>query len=155
MTVHPRQVTPSLLQIDSVRARLTGGALADEICRFLRSEFTDYRSVTIYRIRDGRVRPEGSDGETVPFPEGPVSETPVASVIQSGRFAIEQGTVVSVPPPATGTGVRSRLVVPVLHEAKAVAVIVVESGSFAPLDGSDARFLTLVGERLAPALSGA
>jgi putative methionine-R-sulfoxide reductase with GAF domain len=154
MSVHPRQVTPSLLQVNSVLARLTGSEAAIEVCRFLRGEFPQYRWIGVYRIDGGSFRLEGSDGATIdPAPDGPIDGTTLGRAAETGQPVLLSDLATDGAEPGRVAGVRSRVTVPIRVGPGVAGAIVAESSSFAPLDASDARFLEQVAGKLAPRLA--
>ena len=153
MTVHRRQVTPSLLQIDSVLARLTGTAALAEVTRFLRAEFPHYRWVGVYRLDGPLLRLSGWSGEqpteheTIPVGRG-----------VCGRAARENRSVVvgdvSKDPEyiACFLETRSEIVVPIRESGRVVGEIDIDGSALNAYDASDVAFLEQVAERIAPAL---
>ncbi len=154
MPIHPRQETPSLLQVDSILTHLSGGAAAAEVCRFLRSEFPHFSWLGVYRLEGTTLVLVGWDGDRptehtmIPLDRG-----------LCGRAAREGRTVlvgdVSQAPDYLSCFLetRSEIVVPVRDGATVVGEIDVDGSELNAFDASDARFLEKLGVRLAPLLA--
>src|SRR5690348_16195177 len=76
MPIPPRAVTPSLLQIDAIRLRLSGTAATAEVLRFLRQEFPHFAWIGVYRLDGPLLRLDAWQGdrptehETIPVGQG-------------------------------------------------------------------------------------
>ncbi len=154
MPIHPRQETPSLLQLDSILTHLSGAAAVSEVCRFLRSEFPHFTWMGVYRLDGPTLHLAGWDGDrptehaTIPLDRG-----------LCGRAAREARTVlvgdVSREPDylACFLDTRSELVVPIRGGATVLGEVDVDGNQLNAFDASDGRFLEKVGARLAPLLA--
>ncbi|MCI4355504.1 MAG: GAF domain-containing protein [Thermoplasmata archaeon] len=154
MTVPPRQFQPSLLQVDAILTRLRGAPALAEICRFLRSEFSHFSWVGIYRLDGLELHAEGSEGESGP----PAPSDPLGSGAR-GKAAADRRPA-NLPDLSAATDYapldpqsRSAVIVPVLLAGATVGQIVVESRAPGAFDPSDLRFLGSVGAKLAGPLS--
>jgi L-methionine (R)-S-oxide reductase len=153
MPVHPRQVTPSLLHIDSILGHLTGTAALAEVARFLRAEFPHYRWVGVYRLDGPLLRLTGWSGdqptehETIPVGRG-----------VCGRAARENRSVVvgdvSKDPEyiACFLETRSEIVVPIRDAGRVVGEIDIDGSVLNAYDASDVAFLERVAGRIALAV---
>ena len=155
MPIHPRQTTPTLLQIDSIFLHLQGAAALTEVCRFLRSELRQFQWIGVYRLRGEVLELAGWDGDA------PTQHTtiPIGRGV-CGRAARENRTVivddVSTDPEylACFVDTRSELVVPVRHGGTVVGEIDVDARALKAFDASDARFLETVASKIAPTVAG-
>ena len=152
MTVPPRAVAPSLLQVDAIVSRLAGRAALQETCRFLRDSFPHYRWVGVYRV-------DGTDLVLEAW-NGPAAtehtRIPIARGI-CGQAAREDRTVlvddVRTAPDylACFVETRSEIVVPIRDGSRVIGEIDIDGDRVAAYDASDRSFL----ERVAPKLSAA
>jgi L-methionine (R)-S-oxide reductase len=149
VTVPSRTVTPSLLQVDAILARLAGRQALQELCRFLRDSFPHYRWVGIYRLEGETLVLDAWDGPA------PTDHTriPVAQGI-CGRAVRENRTVVvddvrSAPEYlACFLETRSEIVVPVRDAGRPVGEIDIDGSSVGAYDASDSSFLEKVAAKL-------
>jgi L-methionine (R)-S-oxide reductase len=150
LPVRAIQSTPSLLQVDSILAHLTGVEALGEVCRFLRHEFRHYRWVGVY-LRDGDTLrlaawagPQASEHGTIPIGQG-----------ICGRAAREDRTVVvddvRVAPDylACFLETRAEIVVPIRSGGTVVGEIDIDGNEVKAYDASDERFLLAVAQRIA------
>ncbi len=153
MTIHPRQVTPSLLHIDSILGRLTGADALREVVRFLRMEFPQYGWVGIYRKVGAELR--------LAAWEGPAPTEHVRIPIDQGLCgqAVRENRAVIVDDVATAPGylacfrdTRSEIVVPIRREGEPIGEIDIDGQQIAAFDESDRRFLEEVARRLTGAV---
>ena len=154
MPVHPRQTTPSLLQIDSILVRLHGGAALAEVCRFLRSEFPHFGWVGVYRLTGETLELAGWDGDaptehtTIPLGRGvcgrAARENRTVRVDDVGREADYLACFLDT---------RSELVVPVRAAGRVIGEIDIDGRVTSAFDASDERFVESVGARLGPGLA--
>jgi L-methionine (R)-S-oxide reductase len=152
VTVPPRAVAPTLLQVDAIVSRLAGRAALQEICRFLRHSFPHYRWVGVYRV-------EGTDLVLDAW-EGPAAtehtRIPIAQGI-CGQAAREDRTVivddVRAAPEylACFVETRSEIVVPIRDGTVVIGEIDIDGDRVGAYDASDRAFL----EKVAPKLSAA
>jgi L-methionine (R)-S-oxide reductase len=152
VTVPPRAVAPTLLQVDAIVSRLAGRAALQEICRFLRHSFPHYRWVGVYRV-------EGTDLVLDAW-EGPAAtehtRIPIAQGI-CGQAAREDRTVVvddvrAAPEYlACFVETRSEIVVPIRDGSVVIGEIDIDGDRVGAYDASDRAFL----EKVAPKLSAA
>ena len=146
-------MTPSLLQVDAILARLSGGAALSEVCRFLRHEFRQYRWVGIYRLARRSLVLEGWDGDA------PTEHTriPLERGI-CGQAAREDRTVIvddvrsSSEYLACFLETRSEIVVPVRSSRGVLGEIDIDGNEVKAYDESDQRFLEAVAGKLVGAL---
>ncbi len=150
MSVRTVQVTPSLLQVDSILTHLSGIDALGEVCRFLRHEFGHYRWVGIY-LRDGETLrlaawagPQATEHVTIPVGAG-----------ICGKAAREDRTVivddVRTAPEylACFLETRAEIVVPIRKHGQVIGEIDIDGNEVRAYDASDDRFLTAVAERVA------
>jgi L-methionine (R)-S-oxide reductase len=152
VTVAPRAVAPSLLQVDAIVGRLAGRAALKETCRFLRHSFPHYRWVGVYRV-------DGTDLVLEAW-EGPAAtehtRIPIAKGI-CGQAAREDRTVIvddvrSAPEYlACFVETRSEIVVPIRDGPRVIGEIDIDGDRVGAYDASDRSFL----EKVAPKLSAA
>ena len=154
MSVHPREVTPALLQVDAILTRLTGTNAVAEVARFLRHSFDHYRWVGVYRLDGATLVLDGWDGDAPTQHE----RIPVGEGV-CGRAAREKRTVlvddVRADPDylACFLETRAEIVVPIRDGAKVLGEIDIDAVAVKAFDASDARFLEAVAGKLAPILS--
>ncbi|MCI4370823.1 MAG: GAF domain-containing protein, partial [Thermoplasmata archaeon] len=89
MTVPPRQTTPALLHVGSILTHLQGKDALQEVCRFLRAEFSHYRWIGVYALRGETLTLVAREGDQ---PTEHV-EIPLGRGV-CGRAARERRTVV-------------------------------------------------------------
>lgn len=154
MTLHARQATPALLQVNAILTRLGGPAALAEVCRYLRHEFAHFRWVGVYRLEGRELHLDGWDGEkptehtVIPLDRG-----------LCGRAAREDRTIVvgdvqsSPEYLACFLETRSEVVVPIRSGGQVVGEIDVDGNELNAFDASDARFLEAVAVKLAPLLA--
>lgn len=151
MPVRSVQSTPSLLQVDSILAHLSGVEALGEVCRFLRHEFRHFRWVGIY-LRDG-------DTLRLAAWAGPQATEHAAILVGQGicgKAAREDRTVIvddvrsSPEYLACFLETRSEIVVPIRSSGTVIGEIDVDGNEVKAYDASDDRFLTAVAQRLAP-----
>ena len=153
MSVAPRRATPALLQVDAILRTLSGAAALAEVCRFLRSEFSHFAWIGVYRVAGEELILEGWDGPA------PTEHTriPLARGL-CGRAARENRSVlvadVTTEPEylACFRETRSEVVVPVRREGRAIGEIDVDGILPAAFDASDEGFLAEVAARIAGAV---
>ncbi len=156
MTVPPRAVGATLLQLEAILSRLTGRGALDEVCRFLRESFPHYRWVGVYRL----------DGETLVLESwnGPAAtehtRIPVGAGI-CGRAAREDRTVivddVRAAPEylACFLETRSEIVVPIRDGERVAGEIDIDGNEVGAFNASDRDLLEKVARRLSVALAKA
>jgi L-methionine (R)-S-oxide reductase len=156
MTVPPRRLTPALLQVDAILARLSGAAALEEVCRFLRSEFEHYGWVGVYRLDGAELELAGWSGDRptehtrIPLDRG-----------LCGRAARENRSIVvddvrNAPEYlACFLETRSEIVVPVRDGAgRVLGEIDIDGYRVGAYDASDERFLSQVAAKIAGAVEG-
>ncbi|MGI0133083.1 MAG: GAF domain-containing protein [Thermoplasmata archaeon] len=152
MSVHVREVTPALLQIDAILVRLSGTNAFAEVSRFLRRQFPHYGWVGIYRTEGDELVLDGWDG---PAPTEHV-RIPIGRGV-CGRAAREQRTVVvsdvTADPEylACFLDTRAEIVVPIRRGDRVLGEIDIDGTSVSAFDASDARFLEAAAAKLAAA----
>ncbi len=156
MTVPPRAVGATMLQVDAVLTHLAGRAALNEVCRFLRESFPHFRWVGIYRV----------DGETLVLESwnGPAAtehtRIPVGAGI-CGRAAREGRTVivedVRAAPEylACFLETRSEIVVPIRDGDRVAGEIDIDGNEVGAFNASDRDLLEKVARRLPAALAKA
>lgn len=153
MTVAPRATTPALLQVDAIVGRLQGRAALQEVCRFLRESFRQYRWVGVYRL----------DGPTLVLDawDGPAATEHVRIPLERGvcgQAARENRTVVvddvrAAPEYlACFLETRAEVVVPIRASGRVVGEIDIDGNEVGAFDRSDGKFLESVAERLSAAV---
>jgi putative methionine-R-sulfoxide reductase with GAF domain len=144
MTVPSRQVTPSLLHVDSILHHLHGGDAMPEVCRFLVAEFSPYRWVAVFRIESGVLRLDGQAGEA----PGELDRIPVGEGFLGA--AAREGKALSSGPGTPRPNEDPGMAVPIRTAGVVEGLLTVRGRSPTIFDGSDARFLDQVAARLAP-----
>jgi L-methionine (R)-S-oxide reductase len=152
--VHPRQSTPSLLQVDSILARLAGGPALTEVCRFLRSEFPHFAWVGVYRLAGEALELAGWDGDaptehtTIPLGRGvcgrAARENRTVRVDDVGRDADYLACFLDT---------RAELVVPIRADGRVIGEIDIDGRVTAAFDASDERFVEAVAAHVAPCVA--
>lgn len=154
MSVHSREVTPALLQVDAILARLTGPAALKEVCRFLRENFEHYRWVGVYRLDGGTLVLDAWEGDQPTEHE----RIPVGQGV-CGRAAREHRTVVvddvRADPDylACFLETRAEIVVPIADGRGVLGEIDIDGVAVRAFDASDARFLEAVAGKLTRVLA--
>ena len=149
MTAPDRATTPALLQIDALLNHLRGRQALEEVCRFLRSSFSHYPWVGVYRVDGTDLVLDAWDGEQATEH----TRIPIARGI-CGQAARENRTVIvddvrSDPNYlACFLETRAEIVVPIRHEGTVVGEIDIDGNSVRAFDGSDRRFLEAVAAKL-------
>ncbi|EQD52891.1 GAF sensor protein [mine drainage metagenome] len=153
MAIHPRQVTPSLLHIDSILGRLAGADALREVVRFLRMEFPQYGWVGVYRK-------VGAELRLVAW-EGPAPTEHVRISIDRGLCgqAVRENRSVVADDVTTSPGylacfrdTRSEIVVPIRRDGEPIGEIDIDGQTVGAFDDSDRRFLEEVAGRLTGAV---
>ena len=156
MTVPNRQVAPSLLHIEAIVGRLRGEQALTEVCRFLRSEFSHFDWVGVYRLEGTELVLGGWAGarptEHVRIPIdrgicGRAARDGVSVVVADVRSDPEYL--------ACFVETRSEIVVPVRDSGQIVGEIDVDGRTIGAFDDSDRRFLEEVARRLSGAIGPA
>ncbi|HZY70797.1 MAG TPA: GAF domain-containing protein [Thermoplasmata archaeon] len=155
MSVAPRRREPALLQVRAILGRLQGREALQEVCRYLRAEFSHYRWVGVYERDGSELRLAAWDGDrptehtTIPIDRG-----------VCGRAVRENRSVV-VPDVKADPDylecfleTRSEIVVPVRVAGVAVGEIDIDGTEVGAYDRTDAVFLEAVGELIAPLVRG-
>ncbi|HUZ80599.1 MAG TPA: GAF domain-containing protein [Thermoplasmata archaeon] len=156
MTVHPREVTPSLLHVDAILGRLKGRAALSEVCRFLRMEFPHYRWAGVYRLDGSTLVLEGWNGEAATEH----TRIPIERGI-CGRAARENRSIVVADVRqepdylSCFLDTRSEIVVPIREGTAVLGEIDVDGTAVGAYDESDARFLEVIATRLTGAVRAA
>jgi L-methionine (R)-S-oxide reductase len=153
MPVHPRQVTPSLLQVDAILSHLTGRQALAEVCRFLTHEFSHYRWAGVYRldgttlVLDGWDGPQATEHTRIPLDKG-----------ICGQAARENRTVIVADVRADPSYLacfletRAEIVVPIRDGSTVLGEIDIDGNDVNAYDDSDRRFLESVAAKLASAV---
>ena len=154
MSVHQREVMPSLLQVDAILKRLSGAPVLSATARFLRHNFPHYRWVGFYRLEGETLVLDGWDGEA----ETQHVRIPVGEGV-CGRAARENRTVivddVSSDPDYLSCFLetKSEIVVPIRQGGRVLGEVDVDGTSLKAFDASDGRFLEQVAAKLAATLA--
>lgn len=150
MPVRSVQNTPSLLQVDSILAHLSGVEALGEVCRFLRHEFRHFRWVGIY-LRDGDTLrlaawagPQATEHVAIPVGQGICGQA-----AREDRTVIVDDVRSSPEYLACFLETRSEIVVPIHSSGTVIGEIDVDGNEVKAYDASDDRFLTAVAQRLA------
>lgn len=150
MPVRMVQVTPSLLQVDSILSHLTGIDALGEVCRFLRHEFHQYRWVGVY-LRDGETLhlaawagAQATEHVTIPMAAGICGKA-----ARENRSVIVDDVRAAPEYLACFLETRSEIVVPIRRDGRVVGEIDIDGNEVRAYDASDERFLTAVAERIA------
>ncbi|NNN17853.1 MAG: GAF domain-containing protein [Thermoplasmata archaeon] len=156
MTVHPREVTPSLLHVEAILGRLKGRAALSEVCRFLRMEFPHYRWAGVYRLDGSTLVLEGWSGEA----GTEHTRIPIERGI-CGRAARENRSIVVADVRqepdylSCFLDTRSEIVVPIREGTAVLGEIDIDGTTVGAYDESDARFLESIATRLTGAVRAA
>jgi len=149
VSVPPRQVTPTLLHIGSILSHLQGKDALQEVCRFLRAEFPNYRWVGVYVLRGTTLELAGWDGDqptehvAIPLDQG-----------VCGKAAREARTViiddVRAAPEylACFLETRAEIVVPILDGTTVLGEIDIDGTTVKAFDASDAALLGKIAAKL-------
>ncbi len=152
MTVPPRAVTPSLLQVDAIVARLAGHAAIEEVCRFLRDSFPHYRWVGVYRLEgDSLVLDAWNGPSATEHTRIPIAKGVCGRAVRENRSVVVDDVRASPEYLACFLETRSEIVVPIRDGPRVVGEIDIDGNEVSAFDDSDRTFL----ERLAPKLAGA
>jgi L-methionine (R)-S-oxide reductase len=149
VTVHDRQVTPALLQVDAILGHLQGRNALAEVCRFLVHEFAHYPWVGIYRldgatlVLDAYNGPEATEHVRIPLDRGICGQA-----ARENRTVIVDDVRASSDYLACFLSTRSEIVVPIRDGATVLGEIDIDGQQVKAFDASDRRFL----ERLATKL---
>jgi L-methionine (R)-S-oxide reductase len=149
MTIPAKASTPALLQIDAILTRLNGPAALEEVCRFLRSSFSHYRWVGVYRRDGATLVLDAWNGDQ------PTEHTriPIERGI-CGRAARE-GTTVIVDDVRSDPEylscfleTRAEIVVPIRTATQVLGEIDIDGNAVRAFDASDRAFLEAVATKL-------
>jgi L-methionine (R)-S-oxide reductase len=150
MSVRAPQVTPSLLQVDSILSHLTGVEALGEVCRFLRHEFRHYRWVGVY-LQDGETLrlaawagAQATEHEVIPLGQGICGRA-----AREGRTVVVEDVRAAPEYLACFLETRAEIVVPVRAGGNVVGEIDIDGNEVKAFDASDDRFLTAVADRIA------
>ncbi len=155
MAIRSVQVTPALLQVDSILAHLTGPAALAEVCRFLRHEFRHYRWVGVYLLDGETLRlaawagPQATEHVTIPLARGVCGRA-----ARENRTAIVDDVRESPEYLACFLETRAEVVVPIRRPGRVVGEIDIDGNEVKAFDASDDRFLTAVAEKIAAVADG-
>ncbi len=150
MPVRSVQVTPSLLQVDSILAHLSGIDALGEVCRFLRHEFHQYRWVGIY-LRDGETLrlAAWAGAQATEHVSIPVASGICGKAVRENRSVIVDDVRAAPEYLACFLETRAEIVVPIRRDGHVVGEIDIDGNEVRAYDASDERFLTAVAERVA------
>src|SRR5690349_15291861 len=142
MPIAPRTVTPSLLQIDAILARLSGRSALDEVSRYLRSEQPHFHWLGVYGLEGSMLRLLAWNGEAPTAHETiPVGEGLCGLGAREGRTVLV-GDVRERPEYlACFPETRAEVVVPVRAGGVVVGEIDVDGTVVGGFDASDAAYL--------------
>ncbi len=152
MTVPGRQVTPALLQIDAVLARLQGDAALAEVCRFLHAEFRHFRWVGVYRLDGPLLRLGGWAGDqATEHTVIPIGQGLCGLAARENRTVVVEDVRERPEYLACFLETRSELIVPIRQQGTVIGEIDVDGNEVRAFDASDARFLEQVAPKLVSA----
>ena len=156
MTVRPTAARASALQVDAILARLAGRAALAEVCRFLRSSFSHYRWVGVYRLDGATLVLDAWDGpQATEHTRIPVGQGICGMAAREARTVVVDDVRASPEYLACFLETRSEIVVPVFVGGLVVGEIDIDGTSVGAYDGSDRAFLEEVAGRLGPAIGAA
>jgi L-methionine (R)-S-oxide reductase len=151
MTLPPRQVTPALLQVDAVLARLAGDAALTEVCRFLHAEFRHFRWVGVYRLDGPLLRLGGWAGDQPTEHDViPIGQGLCGLAARENRTVVVDDVRERPEYLACFLETRSELIAPIRHQGNVIGEIDVDGNEVRAFDASDARFLEQVAAKLVP-----
>jgi L-methionine (R)-S-oxide reductase len=144
------QATPSLLQVDSILAHITGIEALGEVCRFLRHEFRHFRWVGIY-LRDGDTLrlaawsgPQATEHVAIPVGQGVCGRA-----AREGRTIIIDDVRTAPDYLACFLETRAEIVIPIRSGGTVIGEIDIDGNEVKAFDSSDDRLLTAVADRVA------
>jgi len=149
MSVPPKATRPALLQIDAILARLGGAPALEEVCRFLRSSFSHYRWVGVYR-RDGDVLVLDAWSGDAPTEHTriPIERGVCGRAVREERTVIVDDVRADPEYLACFLETRSEIVVPIRGPGGVLGEIDVDGVVEAAFDASDRAFLETVAGKL-------
>jgi GAF domain-containing protein len=149
VSVHPRQTTPALLQVGAILQHLGGADALQEVCRYLRAEFTHYAWVGIYGLEGETLKLLGWDGpEATEHVEIPLGQG-VCGRAARERTAVVVDDVRAAPEYlACFLTTRAEVVVPVMNGERVLGEIDIDGDQVKAFDASDARFLGEVAKKI-------
>jgi L-methionine (R)-S-oxide reductase len=152
VTVPPRAVAPSLLQVDAIVSRLAGRAALQETCRFLRDSFHHYRWVGVYRVDGDDLVLEGWDGPAATeHTRIPIAKGICGQAVREDRSVLVEDVRAAPEYLACFVETRSEIVVPIRDGPRVIGEIDIDGDRVAAYDASDRSFL----EKVAPKLTAA
>jgi L-methionine (R)-S-oxide reductase len=153
VTVPSRAVTPTLLQVDAILARLTGRAALDEVCRFLRETFPPYRWVGVYRLEGSTLVLDAWNGPAATeHVRIPVDRGICGQAVREGRTVIVDDVREAPEYLACFLDTRSEIVVPIRDGERIVGEIDIDGRDVRAYDASDRSFLERVAAKLGPSV---
>ncbi|MCI4340351.1 MAG: GAF domain-containing protein [Thermoplasmata archaeon] len=153
MTLPARQVRPSLLHIDAILLRLKGEQALTEVCRFLRSEFSHFDWVGVYRLEGPELVLGGWDGsQPTEHVRIPIDRGLCGRAVRDGVSVVVADVRESPEYLACFLDTRSEIVVPVRAAGQIVGEIDVDGRTVGAFDDSDRRFLEEVARRISGAI---
>ena len=151
-----RAVTPALLQIDAILARLSGRAALREVCRFLLEGFPEYRWVGVYRLEAEELLLEAWDGPAATeHTRIPIGRGICGQAAREGRTVIVDDVRSAPEYLACFVETRSEIVVPIREGSRVLGEIDIDGNRVGAYDASDRAFLERVAAKLTPALGRA
>ncbi len=156
MSLPNRQVRPSLLHVESIMGRLRGEQAITEVCRFLRSEFSHFDWVGVYRVDGAELALAGWDGaRPTEHVRIPIDQGLCGRAVREGRSVVVADVRESPEYLACFIETRSEVVVPIRAGEAIVGEIDVDGRTIGAFDDSDRRFLEEVARRLSAAVAPA
>lgn len=153
MTLPSRQTRPSLLQIEAIVLRLRGEAALAEVCRFLRTEFSHFDWVGVYRLEGTELALSGWDGaQPTEHVRIPIDRGLCGRAVREGASVVVADVRESPEYLACFVDTRSEIVVPVRVGGTIVGEIDVDGRTVGAFDDSDRRFLEEVARRIGPSI---
>ncbi len=153
MTVGRPAATAAVLQVDAIVQRLRGREALAEACRFLRSSFSAYGWVGVYRLEGRELVLAAYDGDqATEHVRIPIDRGLCGRAARDGVTVIVDDVRSSTEYLACFLSTRSEIVVPIRAGGAVVGEIDIDSDRTAAFDASDRRLLEEVAARLSPAV---
>ncbi|MGB6499898.1 MAG: GAF domain-containing protein [Thermoplasmata archaeon] len=149
MSVSPKATRPATLQIDAILTRLGGLPALEEVCRFLRSSFSHYRWVGIYRKDgDSLVLDTWNGDAPTEHTRIPIERGVCGRAVREGRTVIVDDVRSDPEYLACFLETRSEIVVPIRDATGILGEIDIDGNHEGAFDASDRQFLESVAVKL-------